>query len=64
MMSSALGNTVARVIEEGTDVLGRWSYIKLSGKDNKVITLITVYQLCRKPPMAANRDSCTAHSQQ
>jgi hypothetical protein len=63
-MSSVVGNTVARIKETGTDDLGRWSYIKLSGKDNKVITFITVYQVCKKPPAAVQRDSCTAHSQQ
>jgi hypothetical protein len=63
-MSSALGNTVSRVIETGTDDLGRWSFIKLSGKNGKVITFITIYQVCKKPTIASNRDSCTAHSQQ
>ncbi len=63
-MSSALGNTVARVKEAATDDLGRWSYIKLSGKDNKVVTFITVYQVCKKPPAVVERDSCTAYSQQ
>jgi hypothetical protein len=63
-MTSVLGNTVARVKETGADDLGRWSYVKLSGKDNKVITFITVYQVCKKPPAAVERDSCTAHTQQ
>jgi endonuclease/exonuclease/phosphatase (EEP) superfamily protein YafD len=63
-MSSALGNTVSRVITTGTDDLGRWSYMKLSGKDGKVLTIITAYQVCRKNTTAVNNDSCTAHSQQ
>jgi hypothetical protein len=63
-MSSVLGNSVSRVMEAGTDDLGRWSYIKMSGKDNKVITFITVYQVCKKHPAAVDRDSCTAYSQQ
>lgn len=63
-MTSVLGDTVARVKETGSDDLGRWTYIKLSGKDNKVITFITVYQVCKKSPTFAARDSCTAHSQQ
>ncbi len=56
-MNSVLGNTVARVKETGSDELGRWSYIKLSGKDNKVITFITVYQVCKKPSAAVEKDS-------
>ncbi len=63
-MSSAIGNTVARVKEAATDDMGRWSYIKLSGKDNKVVIFITVYQVCKKPPAAAKKDSCTVYSQQ
>jgi hypothetical protein len=63
-MTSALGNTVSRVTETGSADLGRWTYIKLSGKEGKIITFITVYQVCKKSPVAADRDSCTAHSQQ
>jgi hypothetical protein len=63
-MTSALGNTVSRVTKTGSDDLGRWTYIKLSGKEGKIITFITVYQVCKKPPVAADRDSCTAYSQQ
>ncbi len=63
-MSSAIGHTVSRVVETGTDDLGRWTYIKLSGKDGKVITFVTVYQICKKPSSSADKDSCTAYSQQ
>ncbi len=62
--SGTMNNTVARVKETGSDELGCWSYIKLSGKDNKVITFITVYQVCKKPSAAVEKDLCTAHSQQ
>ncbi len=61
-MSCVIGNGVARVKETGSDDLGRWTYIKLAGKDNKVITVITVYQVCNKPMTAITLDKCTAHA--
>jgi hypothetical protein len=63
-MSCVIGDGVARVKESGSDNLGRWTYIKLAGKENCIITIITVYQVCNKPTMAVNQDKCTAHAQQ
>ncbi len=63
-MSCVIGNGVARVKKTGGDDLGRWSYIKLAGKDDRVITIVTVYQVCNQSTTALNRDKCTAHAQQ
>ncbi len=63
-MSCVIGNGVARIKETGSDNLGRWTYVKLAGKDNRVITIITAYQVCKKPMTATTLDKCTAHAQQ
>jgi hypothetical protein len=63
-MSCILGNGVARVKKTGSDDLGRWIYIKLAGKDGRVITIVTVYQICNQPTTGLNRDKCPAHAQQ
>jgi hypothetical protein len=43
------GNATGRITYQGSDKYGRWSYLYLQGKDDKVITYITVYQVCQKP---------------
>jgi hypothetical protein len=63
-MNCILGNAVARVKEVGSDDLGRWSYIKLRGKAHRIVTFITVYQVCKKQHTSSNKAKCTAHSQQ
>jgi hypothetical protein len=63
-MSCVLGNAIARVKEAGRDDLGRWSFIKLRGKDNRVINFITVYQVCKTPDGALSKGKCTAAAQQ
>ena len=63
-MCGVIGNAVARVKEVGRDDLGRWSYIKLRGKEGRVINIITVYQVCKKPETAMNKGKCTAATQQ
>jgi hypothetical protein len=63
-MSCVISNGVARVKETGSDDMGRWTYIKLAAKDNHVITVITVYQVCNKPLTAITLDKCTAQAQQ
>jgi hypothetical protein len=63
-MCCVLGNAVARVKEVGSDDLGRWSYIKLRGKEGRVINIITVYQVCKKPDTAMDKGTCTAAAQQ
>jgi hypothetical protein len=42
----ARGDCVARVIEGGNNELGRWSYLQMVARDNRVVSIITVYQPC------------------
>jgi hypothetical protein len=58
----ARGNCVARVIEGDDDKLGRWSYLWLAARDNRVVSIITVYQPCdvRGTP----KGKFTVHAQQ
>ena len=44
----ATGNESGRVIAQGSDRLGRWSWLRLKGK-GRTIRLITAYQVCKKP---------------
>jgi hypothetical protein len=60
-MIMAQGDIVGRIKERGSDPLGRWTWIKLVGKDQKLITLISAYQVCAKP---TNRSGTTAYHQQ
>ena len=41
----------SRYISKGADRLGRWTYIKTRGKDNTVVTWVTVYQPCEGKPL-------------
>lgn len=42
-------NRISRVIDRGEDPfhLGRWSYVTLTGKQNKIITLIMAFRVCK-----------------
>jgi len=56
------GNITARILTTGADELGRWTYQTFAGKDNKPVTIITVYQVCQKS--TRNQGQYTALSQQ
>eukprot|EP00980_Cylindrotheca_fusiformis_P015690 scaffold4522_cov104-Cylindrotheca_fusiformis.AAC.3 len=52
---------VGRLIDKGSDSMGRWSFCKYAGKDGKIITAVTVYQVCIRPTNAVGN---TAFHQQ
>ena len=52
---------VTRLFSKGTDPLGRWSFCKYSGRHGKLISVITVYQVCVRP---TNKVGNTAYHQQ
>jgi hypothetical protein len=56
---SAQGNATGRIIFQASDKYGRWSYMDLQGKDDRIITYITVYQVCKKPITRHNNISPT-----
>jgi hypothetical protein len=58
---SGQGDLVGRIKEHGSDSLGHWSWIKLVGKNQKLITVILAYQVCSRP---TNQSGTTAYHQQ
>jgi hypothetical protein len=58
---SAQGNATGRIIFQASDKYGRWSYMDLQGTDDRIVTYITVYQVCKKP---TNLQGITAFHQQ
>ena len=46
-MIMTVGNYSGRVLKQGADPLGRWSYQYLSCKENKCIVAIIAYQMCQ-----------------
>ena len=42
------GNAVGRVTLSGSDPMGRWSYQTLTCKDNRNLTIMSVYQVCEQ----------------
>ena len=38
-----------RVIQQGIDDLGRWSWMAFEGEDNRVILIMSIYQCCKNP---------------
>ena len=58
---AAFGKIIRRVIQQGIDDLGRWSWIAFKGEDNKVILIMSIYQCCKNP---TNPQRKTAYHQQ
>lgn len=57
----AQGDATGRIIFQDSDKYGRWSYLHLQGKNDTIITYITVYQVCKKP---TNAQGIAAYHQQ
>ena len=55
------GNWSGRIINSGRDTLGRWTYITMGGKNNKKITIYTIYRVCDQKHGSGN---CTVYMQQ
>ena len=45
----AFGKIARRVIQQGIDDLGRWSWMVFEGEDNRVILVMSIYQCCKNP---------------
>jgi hypothetical protein len=43
------GDMIGRIKDKGSDTLSRWSWMKLVGKAQKIITIILAYQECICP---------------
>jgi hypothetical protein len=60
-MIMAQGDLVGRVKDRGSSLLGRWTWMKLVGCNNRIITLISAYQVCICP---TNQTGMTVYHQQ
>ena len=49
-LSLVTGNLTGRLKGKGHDKLGRWSYVDLNARDDRVIRVLTVYQVCNSSP--------------
>jgi hypothetical protein len=63
-MIVATGNLSGRVTSSGSDWMGRWSHVKLRGKNDRVVTIVAAYQVCAKSIEQSRKDKSTAFSQQ
>jgi hypothetical protein len=57
----AQGDIVGRIKDRGSDPMGRWSWLKFIGREKRIITMISAYQVCSKPTYATGT---TAYHQQ
>jgi len=48
-MLLAQGDLVGRIKDRGSNPLGRWSWMKLVGKNNRLILVISACQVCARP---------------
>ena len=45
----AFRKTTRKVIQQGIDDLGRWSWMTFKGEEHKVILIMSIYQCCKNP---------------
>ena len=60
-MTLAINDIVARLKTTGADELGRWTYQTFGGRGDRALTIITVYQVCKK---STTKGKSTAADQQ
>ena len=61
MITMTRGNWPGRIIDSGTEKLGRWTYITLTGKNNRKLTIYTLYRVCDQKHGSGD---CTIYLQQ
>ena len=55
------GNWAGHIVTMGSEKLGRWNYIKLAGKERKVLKIISPYRVCNQKHQ---QGICTIYMQQ
>ena len=55
------GQTLGRITSKGSDAMGRFSWVRMQGKANTSVLIITAYRVCKMGP---NPGPFTAYSQQ
>ena len=59
------GNLTGRLINSGSDYMGRWSFTRFAGSRGKIVTVIIAYQVCNKPVITGrSKGSSTVAAQQ
>ena len=61
LLTWTIGNWLGRIIDSGSDKLGRWTYVTMTGKNNRKLTIYTLYQVCDQKHHSGN---CTIYLQQ
>jgi hypothetical protein len=62
---AAQGNITGRIVNSGTDPIGRWAFVELAGKQHRNVVIIIAYQVCDQSFITNNTiKSLTASSQQ
>ncbi len=61
-LTCVAGNTIGRILEQGVDPhgLGRWTYIRLMGRNKKIVTIFGAYCV----PINSSPGASTAYFQQ
>jgi hypothetical protein len=60
-MILATDGITGRVINQMSDLLGRWTHLQLAGRNGRILNFITAYQVCPRP---TNKTGTTAFHQQ
>ena len=55
------GNWSGRIINSGSEKMGRWTYVTLQGKKNRKLTIYTIYRACNQKHQEG---TCTIYMQQ
>ena len=55
------GRVTGRIVERGSDIMGRFAWIKMNGKNNKQVLIMSAYRVCKA---GTNIGPHTAHMQQ
>ena len=60
VMALLTGNSTGRVLEMGSDSMGRWVYMRLNGGRGRIITVVCTYQVGKKSVKAAGDETAIA----
>eukprot|EP00957_Ditylum_brightwellii_P177657 13532161-Ditylum_brightwellii.AAC.1 len=47
-----------KVHASGADQFGQWSYVTLSGKNKRKVTVVTAYRVCKNSLATAEENTC------
>lgn len=59
----SMGNVVARLIDTGSDEMGRWTYQSFAGSNDCTVTFVNAYQVCKKSDTQKGRSTAAAQQE-